>query len=228
MVFNGGWYDFAETGKNETCLSGLQGTHRFFSSRIVASIGAHAYQGNCGDSWFWGSEIIQPVAENANNTAIYIKGSGNRLHFYGSNIRLEASPAAASSTTAQQTAIVVTDNAEVHMHGVGIDLVGKDGWTLTALDASSGGTIHADVSAYFVQPSTGIKFRRIVNNGGHVHAPYVWQHTPTLTFESITGADTTTITTGTSDGHPHTAVYSTTCPSGANWYDQVDKVCRSQ
>ena len=78
---------------------------------------------------------------------------------------------------------------------------------------------------------------RISNNGGHVHAPYLWQHVPDTddnpstvdtNFASVNGADQTTMTVGPSDGHPHTAVYSSSCPFNARWYDQVDKVCRGQ
>lgn len=226
VVFNGGWYDQLN-GSFDACPLGQQGSHRFFSSRIIAKGLGQAYFSACGDSWFWGSEIVRQATENNSGSAILITGAGNRLHLYGSNIRVEASPTAVANTTTQQTAIVVIDNAELHTHGVGIDLVGKDGWTLTALDASSGGEIHANESAYFVKPSTGITFRRIVNNGGHVHAPYLWEHIPTQSFESITGADTTTVTSGTSDGQPHSAIYSKTCLSGLpGWYDTTDKTCR--
>lgn len=226
VVFNGGWYDQLN-GNFDACPPGQQGTHRFFSSRIIGKPAGHAYFSACGDSWFWGSEIIQPTNETLSSSAIRLIGAANRLHLYGSNIRVEATPTAAPSTTSQHTAITVSDNAEIHTHGVGIDLIGKDGWIMTALDASSGGLIHADASAYFVQPSTNITFRRIVNNGGHVHASYLWQHIPTQTFASVTGADTTTVTAGTSDGQPHLVIYSAACPDGSpGWYDSTDKICR--
>lgn len=227
VVFGGGWYDQLN-GNFDPCPPGQQGTHRFFSSRIIGKPNSgHAYFSACGDGWFWGSEIIQRTKENSNTSAIRLIGAGNRLHLYGSNIRVEAASTAEPSSTTQQAAITVSDDAEVHAHGVGIDLIGKDGWTLTALDASSGGMIHADASAYFVEPSTNVTFKRIANNGGHVHAPYSWHHMPTQTFISVTGADTTTVTSGTGDGQPHLVIYSTTCPDGApGWYDATDKICR--
>jgi hypothetical protein len=46
-------------------------------------------------------------------------------------------------------------------------------------------------------------------------------------FFSTNGADQATVFSGTSDGFPHPAVYSDSCPGSARWYDTVDKVCRS-
>lgn len=218
-----GWYDQLD-GSFGICSSAQQGQHRFFSSRIVAQATfGNAYASSCAQSWFWGSEILYTPAPGASaRNAIWVKGQGNELHLYGSNIRAEADPAD-SSTAKPLTAIKVTDGGSVHVHGVGMDLVGNTGWTVTAYDASSGGMIHANETAYHVEPLTGVTFSRIINNGGHVHAPYLWEHIPTQTFMSANGADVTTVTTGTSDNQPHLAIYSTACNG---WYDTTDKVCR--
>lgn len=234
------WYDAGGSTNSGTgglsegqCLPGEQGTHRFSAVRLITRAstnsgnqgeGSIGFLNRCGDNWFWGSEIVFTPAPGGKGTAISSEGSASRIHLYGSNIRAEADPTATSGSV---TAIHVRDGAEVHAHGVGIDVLPNLGMTGTALDAGTNGQIHASASSYFVSPSTGITFRRIVNNGGHVHAPYQWEHIPTQTFESVTGADTATVTLGTSDAQPHLVIYSKTCPGGASgWYDTTDKVCR--
>lgn len=47
-------------------------------------------------------------------------------------------------------------------------------------------------------------------------------------YFSVNGADQTFVKVGTSDGHPHPAVYGDACPAASRWYDTVDQVCRSQ
>ena len=231
VVFLGAWYDRQDDSINP-CPVGQQGIHRFFSSRVVAEH-AHgpAFASICGDNWFWGSEIIS--SQNSNPlapaiSAISVSGAGNRLHLYGSNVRAEA----LAGDTAPRTmkAMNAMNYAEIHSHGVGIDLIGNTGWTLVGLDASSNGEIHANSSSYFVSPKTGVTFRRIANAGGHVHAPYLWEHIPTQRYSSVDGADMTTVPgTSTSDGQPHTVIYSATCASTDGtkpWWDSVDRICR--
>lgn len=98
---------------------------------------------------------------------------------------------------------------------------------IVVLSAATGGTIHANGSSYNLS-TVGGTVTRVVNNGGHIHAPYLWEHIPdpatVPNFTSVTGADMTTVTTGTSDGQPHLLIYSTNCAS--KWYDSVDKACR--
>lgn len=232
VVFLGAWFDAIGPALPYTCPVGQQGTHRFFSSRVVA-VNSHApaYNSYCGDGWFWGSEIINSPSINSAapiTSAIFVTGAGNRLHLYGSNVRAEA--LAGDTAARTMAAINATNGAEVHSHGVGIDLIGNPGWTLVGLDASTNAEIHANESSYFVMPKTGVTFRRIANTGGHVHAPYLWEHIPTQSFSSVDGADMTTVLgTSTSDLQPHMVIYSATCAStnaAKPWWDSVDRVCR--
>lgn len=232
VVFLGPWFDRLNDSGNP-CPIGQQGVHRFFSSRIVAVEQAHspAFSSNCGDNWFWGSEIISSQIINPLQptiSAISVSGAGNRLHLYGSNVRAEALAGDTAPRTMQ--AMNATNYAEIHSHGVGIDLIGNTGWTLVGLDASSNGEIHANSSSYFVSPKTGVTFRRIANAGGHVHAPYLWEHIPTQSFSSIDGADMTTVSgTTTNDLQPHMVIYSAKCSTENGtkpWWDAVDRVCR--
>ncbi len=227
VVFEGGnaaWYD-ASGISGAACANGSQGTHRFFSSRfsVASSGGGFAFLNHCGDNWFWGSEILFTPSPGQSGAAIVSGGAGNRMHLYGSNVRAEAH--ANAGATGSLGAINVSDSGELHAHGVGIDVIGKAGWTLTALSAATGGEIHANESSYFIRPSSGATIHRIANSGGHVHAPYQWEPHPTPpAIQSETGADTTVVTGGTSDSHPHMLVYDNSCAS--KWYDMVDKACR--
>ena len=233
VVFNGAWFDRLDDTSNP-CPSGQQGVHRFFSSRVVAwDMHSPAYNSLCGDGWFWGSEIIYAPQIHTGNrppalAAISILGDGNVLHLYGSNVQAIALENDLAPRT--MAAIQAKNGAEVHSHGVGLDLIGNPGWTLVGLDASNGAEIHANESSYFVQPSTGVSFNRIVNVGGHVHAPYLWEHVPTQSFSSVDGADMTTVQgTSTSDGHPHMVIYSATCKAtdaSKPWWDSAEGVCR--
>lgn len=219
-----GWYDTGgDSSGNQSCALGEQGTHRFFSSRIIShgGNGNYGFLNSCGDDWFWGSEI-QMITSNPNMILIRSFGAGNRMHMYGSNIRAELAVNAGTSGTL--TAIKVFDGAEVHSHGNGIDVVVKSGWNAIALNAESGGVIHADSSAYFFGASTtGINVTRILNNGGHVHAPYQWAaHSNTPVITSVDGADTTVVTNAGST--PRFMVYSTACAS--NWFDVGANTCK--
>lgn len=217
-----GWADTGTAGGN--CEVGEQpGTHRFFSSRIIShgANGEYGFGNACGDNWLWGSEILM-ITANSNMTLIKSHGAGSRMHIYGSNIRAELASNAGSPGTL--TAIKVFNGAELHSHGNGIDVVAKPGWKAVALHAESLGEIHADGSAYFFGTSTaGINVSRIVNNGGHVHAPYQWAgHTSVPNITSIDGADTSIVTTAGST--PRFMIYSTTCAS--KWFDVGANTCK--
>jgi hypothetical protein len=98
---------------------------------------------------------------------------------------------------------------------------------VVALSASNAGVIHANGAAYNLSTGTGGAVTRIANSGGHVHAPYLWEHIPdpatTPNFTSVTGADMAPLASGTSDGHPHFLMFDSSCSS--HWYDTVDKAC---
>jgi hypothetical protein len=226
--YNSSWYEVADTSGG-ICEPGDGGKHMFFSSRLTAK-GAGipvGFYNHCGDDWFWGSEIsAEPAIGGTGGAGIHSQGTGNRTHLYGSNVRVEL-PAGATASSGTLTGMDVSDGAELHSHGVGIDVIAKSGWTVTALNASNNGEIHAFESSYFFGLSTsGIAIQRIVNNGGHVHAPFLWgAHLTPPAIQSVDGADTAIVTSGTSDNHPHMVVYDSSCTT-SKWYDMTDKACR--
>ena len=222
---NSSWYEQKDRGVG-VCSPGQGGTHLFFSSRLIGrGPNQTGFLNRCGDDWFWGSEIaLEAAASSTTGTGILSEGEGNRVHLYGSNVRVELDPGS-TFASGGLSGISAANGAEVHSHGVGIDVIAKPGWSATALTASNGAHIHASESAYFFGTSTaGIDVYRIYNTGGTVHAPHQWStgvNPPDI--QSIDGSDTA-IVTGTSDGHPHMVVYDSSCAS--SWYDMVDGACR--
>lgn len=221
-----GWYGTGATSPEcSDTIKGNAGKHYWFDSRImstgaVTTLAAIAYKDNCGsENWFFASELVaQASAPQDSVIALEQLGLAD-THLYGSVIRVLPS--------VPTTAKAISANAgEVHIHGTGIDVISTaPGSSITALYAGNGAVIHATGGGYNLKAGSDAEtIMRIVNNGGHVHAPYLWEHIPTSPLESVTGADVTTVTTNTSDGHPHTVIYDNSCAT--KWYDTVDKACR--
>ncbi len=221
-------------GWTESCTTPNTAKHMWFNSRIITSTGvgiARAYS-TCSENWFFGSEIT--AIATGGNQAFAFGLKSNETHVYGSVIRAIANPGVILPSAALSgagivsglVAISVEGGGKFHVHGSGIDVQSTEANNIAVLGAAADTMIHANESAYNLSTGTGGTITRILNpNGlGHVHAPYLWEHIPKSPLISVTGADMTTVTTNTSDGQPHLAIYSTNCPSG--WYDAVDKTCR--
>jgi hypothetical protein len=235
IISNGrAWYD-SECGAT-------RGQHRWYSSRIHVNTSAATgtpYVAECDETWFYGSEIVSETASGQNlssGSAVVVASGQGIIHVYGSNLRalMYGSIYSNSATTIASA----SGDGEIHIHGTGIDLISTSAANFDVLLAADNGKIHANISAFNFNVPSGATVTRIAKvNGGHVHAPYLWEHIPDTddnpstidtNFVSVNGVDQTTVTTGTSDGHPHPAIYSTGCPNTARWYDTVDKVCRGQ
>jgi hypothetical protein len=215
----GSWQEYCTLGKTG-------GRHNWFGSQVVLTQNGAGgyYQVACDESWFYGSEITSQGSLASGDVFPFLV-SGRELHVYGSIIRALGTGSSASYALG---AVEVT-GGKVHIHGTGIDVLALGGApaNIFALWAVDGAEIHADVSSYNLNTGTGGIVTRILkdtNPATHVHAPYQWQHIPSYPLVSVNGADITTVTTGTSDGQPHMAIYSDGCTS--KWYDTTDKVCR--
>ena len=201
--------------------SGAPGTHYWFGSRITAETSAAgsttAYFNACDHTWFYGSEIT--AKGSAGNLSTPLVAVGGEVHVYGSNIRALPESGAVMNKV---TAVTATNTAEIHIHGTGIDVISDAANDIVALDASNGGTIHANESSYVMKTGSGTK-TRVLNNGGNIMAPYQWQVDATPpAINSVSGYDTV-IYTSTGDGHPHFAVYDSSCPG--DWYDINTSSC---
>ena len=227
----GGLYAWTETGCNATTG---RAKHYWFSSRLTSN--GKGYLAACSENWFFGSEIAVegPGLGGVKGLLVFGQpsfGISPEAHLYGSTIRVKPSPGTsfspptAGNECSGVVAVCVGLNGNVHIHGTGIDVIGNElPNDVAALVVGDGGEIHANQSAFNMSTAAGGKVIRILNGGGHVHAPYLWEHIPVAPLGSVTGADMTVVTTGTSDGQPHLVIYSTNCAS--KWYDAVDKACR--
>jgi hypothetical protein len=205
-----GWYD---TGG---------GKHYWNSSRIISTgfpgAFSKAYK-TVGENWFFGSELhAQATDQIVDVIALEQQGSLSDTHFYGSVVRVDAS-ASADNLTA-----LAVSGGSAHVHGTGIDVVSSaPNNSVVALRIGNGASVHANGTAYNLSPGSGGTVTRIVNNGGHVHAPYLWEEHPTPpNITSVDGADMAVVTT--SGGTPKFVIYSETCSS--KWYDVGANACR--
>lgn len=224
---------------SETCGSTTErASHYWFGSRLHGK--AKTYLASCSENWIFGSEIVASGdglggSLKALLTLQQTTTPGNiipEIHVYGSVIRTIAAPGktygspAASIEGEGLLAAHAGTNSKIHIHGTGIDVIGNDvANDLGVLAAANGGMIHANESSYSIEPGSagGAVVRITTANGGHVHAPYAWQHIPDFDLASVTGADTAILASGTSDGHPHLVIYDSNCPG--QWYDATDKSC---
>lgn len=223
VVAKGGQYGWK--GPDAGCATGA---HRWRSSLIVAT-GASAigYYDNCGEHWFLGTEVAADAGASKTLEVIGVYATGGEFHFYGSNIRATGSTTVMNSGgPIRVTAVSVTGGSEVHIHGTGIDAIGKGPYDVAGIWADSGSHIHATASGYNLQAVAGQTRHRLKDDGAlHLHAPYLWeQHAePPAALTSVSGADMAVVT-NTVDGQPHLLVYSSNCTS--KWFDTTDKICR--
>jgi len=215
--FQGAWYD---TG----------GIHYWYNSKFIVD-GGIGYTSNGGsESWFYGSEfnVTGPGTSNASPGPIIALEmiNGATAIVIGSVVRVQLKAGATLPAGGEgMTAIKVSGNGRVHLHGSVVGVVGNElGNDVSALVAESGGTIHANGTGYNMSNGPGGNIYRIINNGGEVRAPYSWESQPEVpNVTSVTGSDTAVVT-NTTDGQPHIVVYSSNCPS--KWYDTTVSACR--
>lgn len=234
VLIEGSTYGWTESNCN-LVTKATRPVHKWFSSTII-SAGKVAYATQCSENWFYGSEIIATGPGFGDGlrgitARAYYSTDYPETHIYGSVIRVLPSDNASFSEPSASgdgvgvVAIAAGQNAEIHVHGTGIDVLGNNmPNNVAAIAAINGGVVHAAQTAFNMKTASGGSIVRIKNEGGHIHAPYLWEHIPTSPLISANGADITTVTSGTSDGFPHLLIYSTNCASG--WYDSVDKNCK--
>lgn len=197
--------------------------HRWFSSHLQGT--TKAYEVQCSKNWFFGSQV-QTIAGGADVSVFYIHTGVNstnmpEVNMYGGNISMILP---AGSMFNSVTAVEAVNNAMVHIHGTGIDIIGNEKPNVvTGLEALDGAMIHANGAAYNLSTGAGGQIWRISNSAGDLRAPYVWE--PSLTPPNVyteNGADTVVVT-GTANGHPHSLVSDNSC--AARWYDNTTNAC---
>lgn len=232
-----GWY---EIGGGSTCsdaIKGNAGQHYWLNSRIVGgkdgAVFVFAYRDACGsENWFFASELVAqaPSSSVYEVNALNQDGIGD-THFYGSVIRTLADVAIGQnagvfceiSAPRELVSAVCASRGSVHIHGTGIDVISSVGNDVAALVVGAQASVHANETAYNLQPGSGGNVRRIRDNGGTIKAPYLWeQQTTPPDIDSIDGADMAVVTTP--GGTPSFVIYSDNCAS--KWYDVGAGACR--
>lgn len=214
VFLDGNWQEYG--------IGGGLGTHYWFASRTRGS-----YSVKRDKTWFFGSEITGkfiPTSSSTYDMNVLTAALGGEIHVYGSNLAAVENTGAFVSNFEHGVAYA-TSNGKIHIHGTGIDVISNSASNIYALWVDSGGSIHANDTAYNMSTGTGGSISRIVNNGGTVKAPYVWepQATPP-NIVSVTGADTAVDTSGPD---PIMIIYNSACTgAGGPWYDPVAKACR--
>ena len=200
-----------------------KGKHYWFSSRLIShsayGFSTSAYYNACDESWFFGSEITA-IGRSNTPSVTPVVAHGGEIHVYGSVIRAMTTASIITSVTAAKS----LNNGMMHIHGTGIDVISTEANNIVALEASGTSEIHANESSYNLSTGAGGSAKRISKKDtGHIHAPYLWEHIPTVpNFSSVTGADMTVIT-NTSGNHPHLVVYDSGCPT--KWFDTTANAC---
>jgi len=205
------------------------GIHRFRASRIIGiGSSATAYEDDCGEHWFIGSEISAGSNAGITGLRVGLMAKGGKYNVYGSNISAIGSANCGNNCNGgiRVVAVSVTGGSHVHIHGTGIDAIGSGPYDVAGIWADDNSEIHANQSAYNLVAAAGQTRYRIKDDGTiHFHAPYLWeQHqTPPAGVVSVTGADMA-VATDAPDGQPHLLIYNANCSS--KWYDTVTGACR--
>lgn len=212
---------------NETSCGSVRGKHYWYNSHISATevfTAAFGYKAKCDESWFFASQILTIASQTPSSPTVFNVTDLGEIHVYGSSIRAISDYPVLNNGAL--TAVKVSGNGKAHIHGTGIDVISSVPNNIVALSATGpGAEIHANASSYFLKTAGGTITRISNPDSGHIHAPYLWEHLPTAPFESVTGADMTTVTvTDASGTHPHLVIYDSTCVS--KWFDTTDKACR--
>ena len=229
VLLDGKW---DELGSQGACNPGK---HYWFHSRINGT-----YQIRCDQSWFFGSEIAGKttyVGPGLYDLIVLDVANNGEAHIYGSNINASKINAPFFDTfiANRHVAVSASGGGKVHIHGTGIDVTSNTAGNIIALQVGAGGEIHANGAAYHMQSGPGGTKTRIQNNGGLVHAPYVWEEgsQPPTGVNSQNGADMVVQTGCAANGcqnagtETHLLIYNTNCTgTGGPWFDVVTRACR--
>lgn len=207
-----------------------RGRHDWFSSRIVGKpiLSGQGYLATCDESWFYGSEITVSHAYAGfgapNMSAIKAEGNGE-IHVYGSVLRV-LNETADVSTPLGNSAAYATDGGIIHIHGTGIDVISDSSSDIAALKVDTGGLIHANSSAYSFKTGASGTFTRVVNNGGNVMAPYLWQQSSTPPNVQAINADGADMAVQTVGSTTRLLVYNSSCTGvDGPWFNVVTASC---
>lgn len=224
--------------------------HYWFASkfRVVAGNAGNVsgYVNNCGESWFYGSEI-EMVADsgtsnNANMTGIEL--GGGQVQLFGSSIRVLVDPANPlqgnlARMMGVSSHLFAEDSGMFHMHGgvVSVNAKASSG-NFDVSGITTNAMIHTSGVAFVLNPPTGGgQGIRITNPMAESAVDWPQSENPPA-IASVTGADTFMETdcdatgncdTPTGTTHPNMMVYDTSCAgAGGQWFNITRNACRGE
>jgi hypothetical protein len=217
------------------------GVHYFHGSRVRAIGGgtggaslASAFYSQCGESWFFGGEILNEVTDTAAQAnAVRITSGFGDVRTFGTAIRTFVNGGNPSSG---EVVGVYVNVGRFHSHGsiINVDAQGATNADAIGLRVTGSGMAHTAEAAWVLTPDgSGSAVRVETATGGVAESPFLWQSggaPPAITTQH--GSDLfvetdceATDCTGGSD--PHLMIYSTSCGGGGGpWFDVVRQACR--
>lgn len=187
----GSWYDFSCGNPGDTEPVGV---HYFYGSRVTASSLQSAVFSQCGDNWFYGSEVLyRPTPSSVGSPVAITVGARGQVRMFGSAVRLSTDLMPASdgdpTTINPYKAVFVGSGANgrtpghgiFHMHGgiININASNLDEGDLTGIEVfrPAGGSAvgHTPDTAFsFLRPAAG----SVTRVKGPAASPFLWQAGP--------------------------------------------------
>ena len=192
----------------------LRPVHRWFASRLRGMARTHI--AICSENWFYGSEIMATAGASPSTIAAFMvnasysgpaTSANPEIHVQGSVIRALATtgvayltPGKGSGTGQGIMAVAAGKNADVHIHGTSVEVIGNNKTNdIAALASWEHGKIHANGAAYNLVASCSTaktpvcgKTQRInkdsTSDPVDIRAPYLWE--PNKTPPVIAGSTT--------------------------------------
>lgn len=239
----GGWYQ-------PNCGDGTS-LHYWFASKFLVVAGrggaVAGYTNNCGESWFYGSEI-EVIADNGTASSANIAGielGGGQVQLFGTSVRMRvdaANPMLGSvvgMTGVSSHMFSSAASGVFHMHGgvVSVNAAASPA-SFDVYGITTNEMAHTSGVAYVLKPPAGGgQAIRLTNPMSEAAVDWPQSMAPPA-ITSITGADTFVETdcdatgncdTPTGATHPNMMVYDTSCAgAGGPWYNMNRNACRGE
>jgi len=220
--------------------------HYWYNSRLSANgLDGVVYESDCGESWFYGSELtfigggIQVGSVAVSQGTIIAADESAVIRVFGSVLRgiIEEGKQAFGSSV---KGVVLKGDSNFHMHGgiISINQSTGVGINVDALVNHGSGIIHTPETAFSLKAGSGGAVSRIINTGtGSVKSPFQWPANVELpSVNSQTGSDifieTDCDATGVCTGvpivqqQPHMMIFSSNCTANGPWFDIATNTCR--
>ena len=238
-----GWYDI-ECGSGSNTDPPV-GVHYFFGSRVTG--GGTGYFSSCGDTWFYGGEILAAPALKGSlgspkGVWVNLRGS---FHAFGTAIRVSTVGLTSGTGTAEGVVVgrgPTTPSpdgyGEFHHHGGIVSMNTSNLANVTAIGlavddplAVGDARAHTLGTAFAINAASGTSSKRVAGTGT-IQSPLLWQagSSPPTGAGDVIGQGMFVDTDA--GGEAHLMVFDPACagamtPDGGPWRDQTNGNCRT-